>query len=52
VAAARAETATGSGIVIGTKGEILTNAHVVETRAYQRRRRTGLPWAMPTFNCQ
>jgi hypothetical protein len=30
VAAARAETFTGSGVVIGTKGEILTNSHVVE----------------------
>jgi S1-C subfamily serine protease len=30
VAAAPAETFTGSGVVIGTKGEILTNAHVVE----------------------
>jgi hypothetical protein len=29
-AAPRAQTFTGSGIVIGTKGEILTNAHVVE----------------------
>jgi S1-C subfamily serine protease len=30
VAAGRAQTLTGSGIVIGAKGEILTNAHVVE----------------------
>ena len=30
VVAARAETSSGSGVVIGSKGEILTNAHVVQ----------------------
>ena len=30
VAVAYAETSSGSGVLIGTKGEILTNAHVVE----------------------